>query len=276
MKTHSKQLPPLPVKGGFTPLYALSGLVALLMAAASVAGLGFRALVYPAEELQRSFVPNDAVNLFIGLPILLGSMGLTWRGKLIGLLCWPGALFYVLYNYTAYVFAMPLNWAFPLYLVLVMLCLYTLIALIAGMDGTAIRQTLAGAVPEKFAGGVLAGFGLLFLLRAFGVMVYAITSGDLPTEAELAVNLSDILTAPASILGGILLWQCKELGYTAGLGLLFQGSMLFIALIAFFLLQPLLTETPFAWTDMFVILVMGSIYFVPFTLFARGVLKRSS
>jgi len=52
--------------------------------------------------------------------------------------------------------------------------------------------------------------------------------------------------------------------------------MLFIALIAFFLLQPLLTETPFAWTDMFVILVMGSIYFVPFTLFARGVLKRSS
>ena len=28
---------------------------------------------------------------------LLVSMWLTRRGKLIGLLCWPGALFYVLY-----------------------------------------------------------------------------------------------------------------------------------------------------------------------------------
>jgi hypothetical protein len=34
----------------------------------------------------------------IGLPILRGSMGLARRGKLLGLLLWPGALFYVLYH----------------------------------------------------------------------------------------------------------------------------------------------------------------------------------
>jgi hypothetical protein len=267
---------PLPVKGRLTPCTISSLLVALLMTAASIAGLRYRTDIYPTQELLHSFVPNDVVNLIIGLPILLGSMELARRGKLIGLLCWPGALFYALYNYTAYVFAMPLNRAFPLHLVLVMLCLYTLIALVAGLDGKAIRQTLAGAVPEKFAGGVLAGFGLLFFLRALGVMVNAISIGDPPTETELAVNLSDFLTAPASILGGILLWQRRELGYAAALGLLFQGGMLFIALIAFFLLQPLLTEAPLALTDMFVILVMGLIIFVPFTLFARGVVKRSS
>jgi hypothetical protein len=74
-------------------------------------------------------VSNDVVNLFIGLPILLGSMWLAWRGKLIGLLFWPGALFFVLYNYLIYVFAMPLNVAFLLHLALVTLSVYTIIGL---------------------------------------------------------------------------------------------------------------------------------------------------
>jgi len=35
--------------------------------------------------------------------------------QLIGLLFWPGALFYVLYNYIAYVFGMLSNMMFLLY-----------------------------------------------------------------------------------------------------------------------------------------------------------------
>jgi len=82
------------------------------MAAASVAGLMYRTTIYPTDELLRTFVSNDVVNLFIGLPILLGSMWLARRGQLLGLLCWPGALFFVLYNYIVYVFAMHSTWRF--------------------------------------------------------------------------------------------------------------------------------------------------------------------
>jgi len=263
----------LPMKGKLSLIYATSFLIAILMTVASIAGLRYRALIYPTDELVWTFVSNDVVNLFIGLPILLGSMYLAWRGKLIGLLCWTGALFFLLYNYTAYVFAMPLNWAFPLHLALTMLCTYTLIALVASINGKAIQQRLSGAVPERFAGGVLAGLGLLFLLRVIDVMFNALSSGNLLTEAELAVNIADFLTTPAWVIGGILLWQRKEFGYITGLGLLFQGSMLFIALIAFLLLQRLLTPTPFAITDIAVILVMGLICFIPFGMFVRGVVK---
>lgn len=49
-----------------------------------IAGILFSANVYWTEGLITSFVPNDVVNLFIGLPILLGSMWLTWRGEWIG------------------------------------------------------------------------------------------------------------------------------------------------------------------------------------------------
>jgi len=269
MNTHQDRNT-LPLKGNITLIYFLSFLIAILMTVASVAGLQSRAVIYPTEELIRSFVPNDVVNLFIGLPILLGSMYMTWRGKLIGLLCWSGALFFVFYNYTAYVFAMPLNWAFLLHLILVVLSMYTLIGLIANIDRKAVQQRLSGSVPEKFAGGVLAGLGLLFSLRVIGIIVNAIANGTLLAETELAVNIADFLTIPAWIIGGILLWRRQAFGYVTGLGLLFQGSMLFIGLIIFLLLQPILTSAPFALVDVVVIFVMGLICFIPFALFVRG------
>ncbi len=121
----------LPLKDNITLIYISSFLIAILTMIASIAGLLYHADMYPTEDLLRSFVPNDVVNLFIGLPILLTSMWPAWLGKWIGLLCWPGALFSVFYNYTAYVFAMPLNWAFLLHLALMMLNVYALMGLIA-------------------------------------------------------------------------------------------------------------------------------------------------
>ena len=98
----------------------------------------YRTIIYPTDELLRAFMSNDVVNLFIGLPILLGSMWLARRGQLIGLLCWPGALLFVLYNYIVNVFAIPLNVAFVSHLVLVKLSVYTIIGLVASIDGAAV------------------------------------------------------------------------------------------------------------------------------------------
>jgi len=42
-------------------------------------------------------------------------------------------------------------------------------------------------------------------------------------------------------------------------------------LIVFLLIQPVLTDAPFAIVDVVVILVMGLVCFVPFGLFVRGV-----
>jgi len=257
-------------KGRLSLIYASSIVIAVLMTIVSIAGLISRGTIYPTEELIQSFVPNDVVNLFIGLPILLGSMWLTWRGKLIGPLFWMGALFFVFYNYIGYIFAAPLTWAFLLYLLLVVLSAYTFNSLIASIDGGSLSQKLTGAVPEKFAGGVLVGLGLLFMLRVIGVIVGAIFNGtDLP-RTELGVNIADFFISPAWIIGGIQLWRRQTFGYVTGLGLLFQGSMLFIALIIFLLLQPLLTNAPFAIVDIIVIFVMGLICFIPFGLFVRG------
>lgn len=112
------------------------------------------------------------VNLFIGLPILLGSMWSARRGSLMGLLFWPGALFYVTYNSIAYAVAIPLTLPFVVNLALVMLSIWAMYGLLTGMDGAAVQARLKGKVPERFIGGILLwrkqplgyinGAGLLF------------------------------------------------------------------------------------------------------------------
>jgi hypothetical protein len=271
MNTSQEQDTHLPVRRSLTSIYVLSLLIALLMAAASVAGLLVRATVYPTDELVQAFVPNDVVTLLVGLPILLGSLWLARRGGLIGLLLWPGALFYVLYNYLVYVLAMPFGVVFLLHVVLLLLSAYTLSALLASIDGSAVQQQLGGSVPERVAGGILAGLGLLFALRAAAVMIGALASQAAMVDTEVALNVTDMTIGPALVIGGVSLWRRREFGYVTGLGLLFQTSMLFIGLIIVLLVQPFLTDAPFALVDVIVVSIMGLISFVPFALFVRGV-----
>jgi len=261
----------LPVRGNLTLAYIISLAIAILMAIASVAGLLYPATVYPTRDLLRSFLPNDVVNLLVGVPALLASMWLARRGVLAGLLFWPGALFYVLYNYLVPIFCMPLNAAFPLHLALVTLSVYTIIGLIAGIDGTVVQRRLAGAVPEKAGGAILACAGVLFFVRVAVMLVNALLKRTTASEAEVAVYVVDFLITPAWIVGGVLLWRRKPLGYVAGLGLLFQASILFIGLVMYMILRPFTTGEQFVLGDALVISVMGLIFFIPFGLFVRGV-----
>jgi hypothetical protein len=262
----------LPIKRELSPAYQLSLAVAVLMVMASLAGLLFSQALYQSEDLRQAFVPNDVINLLIGLPILLGSMALARRGSLMGLLFWPGALLYTLYNYIAYAVAMPLTVQFVLYLALVILCVSTIFLLVTNIDALVIQERLGGAVAERFGGGVLVGLGVLFFMMRAGVIVQALT-GQGQNKAEAAVAIADLFIMPALVIGGALLWQQKPLGYVSGASLLFQASMLFIGLLAIFILQPFLTGIPFPVLDFGVVLIMGLICFIPFGLFLRGILK---
>jgi hypothetical protein len=252
-----------------TMLYACTVAILVLMIAASVAGVLYSRTIYPGEELRRMFLPNDVVNLCLGLPFLLASLLVAWRKHLIGFLALLGALLFVLYNYLVYVLAMPFGVPFLLYLALVLLSTCALVILIAHIDAAATRQRLAGAVPERVAGSILTGLGALFFFRAVGILIRGIAQHAPIARTDLAVDFADLLITPLWIIGGVLLILRKPLGYVASIGLLFQASALFIALAAFLPLQSLIVGGPFRWTNVAAILVMGSVCFVPLVLFVR-------
>lgn len=259
------------LKDNFEPAYFFSLVISLLMAVVSLAGLLFQSSIFPTYELRNTFFANEVVNLFIGLPILLGSMWLARRGNLAGLLLLPGALLYILYNYIAYLIGVPFTWISLIYLALVLLSAYVIFDLLRSIDKDSIQQQLAGVVPAKLSGWVLVVLGSLFVMRALGMIVQASMNQVTLPMSEIGVLIADIILSLIWIAGGVFLLLRNPLGYASGLGLLFAGSMLFVALIIFLLLGPVLTEAPFALTDVIVVFSMGMICFIPFYLFIRGV-----
>ena len=275
MESKHKSTAELPIKGDLTAVCTCAVMISILMSAGSAAGILYPQTVYPAADLRGMFVPNDVVNLSIGLPFLLVSLLLIWRSQWIGLLSLSGALLFVLYNYLIYVFAMPLGIAFLLYLVLVILSGWALAGLIAHTDASLVAQRLAGTVPARVTGGILTGLGVLIFFRALGVLLSGMTHHTPIAGPDFAVGVADLLITPLWISGGVLLILRRPFGWAAAFGLLFQASMLFIALIVFLLLQPFLTGAPFRWIDVFVVFAMGSVCFVPLLLFVRGARQNS-
>jgi hypothetical protein len=263
----------LPVTCDLNLAYILTIIVVVGMGVLSLLGLTFPDSFYPSEEFIQSFLVNDVINLILGIPILLGSMWLTRQGKLIGLLFWPGALLYVLYNYTAYIFGLPFNVVTIAYLVLVLLCVMVMYLLLKCIDGESVKAQLQGNVPVKLSGWILILFGVVFIFRAIGAFMEAGASQTALPITEVGVLIADMTLSVLMIVGGALLLRRKPLGYSSALGLLFAASMLFIGLILILLLQPVITETTFVLIDLIVVFIMGMVCFIPFGLFLRGVLS---
>ncbi len=263
----------LPVRGDLTTEYVLSLAIAILMAVLSVIGLFFPAGIYPSDEIIQSYRTNDLVNLIFGFPLLIAFVLIARQGKLVGLLLWPGALLYVLYNYTAYVFGVGRTWIALLFLGLVLLCGYTIIRLLREINGDGVRSRIEGAVAERVSGGALVLFGILFFLLAVSTIGNAIMAQSGVQTIEIATSLADIFVATLWIVGGFMLLRHSTLGYVSGLGLLFAAITLIIGLILFLLLWPVLSEAVFSLTDVVVVSFMGLIIAIPFALFLRGVLS---
>ena len=263
----------LPVTRGLRWGYFYSLFIAALTVTASIAGLLYPDTIYPTADLQQSYLTNDIFTLILGLPILLISMWLAWRGKLIGLLFWPGALLYGLYNYIAYLFGMPFQGLFFLYLLIVVLSTYTLIGLVAVIDGETVKHRLAGHVPERLGGGVLILLGAAYTILASLMIISNLTGQASLSQSEMSVFVADFFVAPAWVIGGVLLWRREPLGYVGGTGLLFSASMLFVGVIGIVILQAMQSGATFPMTDVLVLLGMGLICFIPFGFFIRGVAK---
>jgi len=264
----------LPLNGDLHLPELLSLVIAIGMGIASAAGWLFSSSLYPTPDSLQSFVANDLVNLFLGLPILLIAMALTRRGRLIGLLFWPGALLYVIYNYIAYLVGVPPGAASVAYAGLIVLSLCALAALLSRINAAGVQERIEGAVFERLSGGALVVFGVLVGLRAVGVITSALRGGVPILTTELGVLVADLTMSVAWVAVGIQLWRRRPLGYLLGAGLLFQASMLFVGLIVYFLLQPALAGTPLAVADIAVLAAMSMVCFIPLALVGRGILQR--
>jgi len=277
---------PLPVKRDLTLSYRTSLIVAALMAFASAGGLllGSGGLYGPhpthslgvteaeAGLLLPGFLGQDAFSLFVGLPLLLGSLWLARRGSLIGLLFWPGVLFYALYWYVLYLTGAPFSVLFLVYLPLVTLSAFTTISLVSSIDGEEVRRRLSEAVPARVIGTILVVLGLLTLAQdASGALITALVEDAPADPAARSVWIVDLaLQAPTVIAGGVLLWHHQPLGYVAGAGLLLQYGLSAVGFVAGMVLESVLAGSPLDAATSIVLLVFGIVCCILLAFFVRG------
>ena len=263
--------PALPLRRDLTVVYALSLVIALLVAAAALSGFLLRASVYGTEALIMAFVPGDLFHLTIGLPVLLGAMGLARRGRLAGLLSWPGALLYLLYSYVTNLLGVPFGPLFLPYLLLVILNAYTLIALVASIDAEVVRRRLADRVPVKGAGGLLAGLTALFILNAVVEITTALSTREPVGPLQIMLWITDLTTiAPPCLVGGILLLRRRALGYAGAAGLLFAYTLLFLAVLPAMAFPALYAGAAVDGIGMVLMFIAGLVCFALWLRFARA------
>jgi hypothetical protein len=253
--------------------YIGSIVVAVLMTIASLAGLVDWNRTYPGVDaaLLPLFVGQDALNLVVGLPILFGSMWLARRGALIGLLLWPGALFYVLYDYGYYVLGAPFNAFFLLYIALMTLSAYAMIGIVVSIDSAVVHARLAERVPARLVGGFIAGLAVLFTALWSAISVSAFASGAQLDLVPRVVTIMDLtIQLPALFIGGVLLMRRHALGYVVAAGLLLQAAAYLIGLSVITVLTETLTQVPVDVVAVAPGLVIGAIGLVFIGMFVRG------
>jgi hypothetical protein len=216
-----------------TTPYVLSAVVAALMAAQAVLGRLFEGQYRDVAWIRATWFGNDLVTLVLAVPLLVSTLVLVRRGSRRALILWLGLLGYGAYNYAYYMLGAALNAFFPLYVVLLVLSVVTLILVLSRVDASEVAALRAEA-PVRAIGGyfmfVAAGLSLVW----FGTWAaYVFAGHPTPIESEafkLVAALDTSIMVPLMAFGGVLLWRRNAWGgIVAGIAGI-QGSLYLIVL----------------------------------------------
>ena len=245
----------------------------LLMGLLSAISFLFPEVVYPTPELIQQYLPNDLVNLIIGVPFFLIAFWLIRRNKDLGWLFLPGVLVYLIYNYLAYALGRPLDLFGFLFWGLVILSASTLVIYLQSVDHKKVKEQLEKTVWVKYPGWTLVVFGAGFFLLACYQIITGLIQGTIPPLGENAVSAADLVVSTTWLLGGIALLRKIPRGYTLGLGSLFVTCTLFFGLIAYMLMAPAIAGRDLVISEVVQVLIMSLIGIIPTVLFWRGVVN---
>ena len=203
---------------------------------------------------------GDLANLIITLPALIAVMWFARRGSFVGLLMWPGAMFYTLYIYSVYLVGAPTGMMLFAYVALVVLSATSLVASLARIATDRVRSQLA-RTPVRFVGGALVVIAIAAYagLTATAVSEFGRRGAESGFRPQWVIDCA--LGTPPLLIGGFLAWLRRPLGYAIVGGLLFVSGLGGLAFAAAAMLQGLLSYAPIEWLVVGVHLIISAISF---------------
>ncbi len=221
--------------------------LAILMAIACSAGLFFEN-TYSRETASYAAqgIGQDAVNLFIIVPMLLLSALLAYRGSRAGLFIWSGTLFYIAYAFTVYAFALHFNDFFIVYCMTFGLSFYSFVYFVYRSSNEDVVGWFDKKVPIKSTSVFLFIIAFLFYAIWLSEIIPAIVSHSTPAsviESGLLVNPVHVIDLsiclPALIIAGILLLKKNRIGYILAPALLIFCIFMALAVIGMLIVMKM-------------------------------------
>jgi hypothetical protein len=160
---------------------------------------------------------NDLITLVVGLPLLIASTWMAFRGSLRGRLLLTGTLGFILYTYMSMSMLTAYNSLFLVYVALFGLSLYAFILSMLSFDLDDLPRHFSTRLPRSWIAAVLFAMGGFLFLAWMGRIVPPLLQNTVPAlenTTTLVIQAMDlVLIMPLAILSGVLLLRGTAWGY---------------------------------------------------------------
>lgn len=176
-------------------------------------GLYFYDTVSSAAQQQA----NDAVTLFLGLPLLIVSALWAFRGSLRGQLLLTGTLGFFLYTYLSMSMLTAFNPLFLVYVALFTLSLFAFITAMLSFDLKTLPSHFTDQLPRRWIAGLMVFVAAFLSMAWLGRIAQSLAPGAVPAlenGTTMVIQAMDLgLIMPLAVLTATLLLRRAALGY---------------------------------------------------------------
>ena len=258
--------------------------IPLVAVAASAAAFGvFDPSIFRDPAMTAGNARGTAlVILVLALPVLIGSIILTWRGSLRAQLVWLGALGYILYNSFVFAFAVHFNGLFLLYVAMLSLAFWSLLTLLRRLDPEVFRAHAAPGLPLRFIAGVLVVLTLLFFATWMRDIVPALIDHSAPAGLEgtgMLTNPFQVMDLSVvfalQLLTAVWLWRRRAWGFLLAPALLVMQTIESVSVASDQTFGHLADSTQsLAAVPLFAVLAL--VVLVPTVIMLRGIQEKAT
>jgi hypothetical protein len=215
-----------------------------LTVVAATGGLAVAGLYRDNAAMIRQAQASDLATLAVAVPVLAIGLWRARAGSTAGRFVAIGALGFVAYTYAIFAFSVVIGPATPLHIAIVGLATWSLVLMVASVEGSPPDPALAARLPRRTTAAFLLVVATLFTFTWLGLIAGAITSGHLPPAvSDLGLPTNPVYTLdlafalPLLAVGGVRLLRGEPRGPGTALALLVFSVLIGVAVRARFLVE---------------------------------------
>lgn len=262
--------------------WVLSALLLVVTAVASITALAMPELIHGPAVMVGSMRGTALVVLVLAVPLVILGMAAARRSGLLGIVAWIGGVAFIAYQGWMFLFAVPFNGLFLVYVAMFAFGFWGLVALLVTVPAGAYAASFSAALPAR----LLAGWMIASCLAFYALWLRNVVPASFDSAAPAFLAGTGMVT-PTNYVLDMALFLPFTIAVAAALwrrtawGLVIGGAMLLMLVLESLAIaadqwvgaaaDPASPVASAAITPMF--LVVAGISAVAFGLWYRGTVR---